>query len=124
MRERYVGSVLMTGGQDHLLGIFTEPDTVCRVRSASRDADRTTLAKMMTTEVITIAPQATAPEALRHMQDGGLRHVPVVEGRRVVGIVSYTDFRGWSTPALRTKLSSSRQSGEVAGHWFADWESP
>jgi len=94
MRERYVGSVLMTGGQDHLLGIFTEPDTVCRVLAASRDADRNTLAKMMTTEVIIIAPQATALEALRHMQDGGFRHVPVLEGRRVVGIVSYTDFRG------------------------------
>src|SRR5689334_5949590 len=94
MRERYVGSVLVTDEQDHLAGIFTERDAVCRVLAESRDADRTTLAQVMTTEVVTIAPQATALEALRLMQDGGFRHVPVVEGRRVVGIVSYTDFRG------------------------------
>ena len=93
MRERYVGSVLVTDERDHLVGIFTERDAVCRVLAESRDADRTTLAEVMTTEVATVSPQATALDALRLMQDGGFRHVPVVAGRRVVGIVSYTDFR-------------------------------
>jgi CBS domain-containing protein len=94
MRERYVGSVLVTDEREHLLGIFTERDAICRVLAESRDADRTTLAKVMTTEVVTVPPQATALEALRLMQDGGFRHVPVVAGGRVVGVVSYTDFRG------------------------------
>ena len=94
MRERYVGSVLVTDGRHHLLGIFTERDAVCRVLAESRDADQTTLAQVMTTEVVTIAPHATALEALRLMQDGGFRHVPVVAGRRAVGVVSFTDFRG------------------------------
>ncbi len=95
MRERYVGSVLVTDERDRLLGIFTERDAICRVRAESRDADRTTLAQVMTTEVVTVPPQATALDALRLMQDGGFRHVPVVvAGGRVVGIVSYTDFRG------------------------------
>ena len=94
MRERYVGSVLVTDERDHLVGIFTERDAVCRVLAEGRDADRTTLAKVMTTEVASVSPQATALDALRLMQDGGFRHVPVVAGRRVVGIVSYTDFRG------------------------------
>ena len=94
MRERYVGSVLVTDGRDRLLGIFTERDAVCRVLAESRDADQTTLAKVMTTEVATVSPQATALDALRLMQDGGFRHVPVVMEGRVVGIVSYTDFRG------------------------------
>ena len=94
MRERYVGSVLVTDPRDHLVGIFTERDAVCRVLAESRDADRTTLAQVMTTGVVTVPPRATALEALRLMQDGGFRHVPVVEGKRVVGVVSYTDFRG------------------------------
>jgi CBS domain-containing protein len=94
MRERRVGSVLVTSEREHLLGIFTERDAVCRILAEARDADRTTLAKVMTTEVVTAPPQATALEALRLMQDGGFRHVPVVEGKRVVGVVSYSDFRG------------------------------
>jgi CBS domain-containing protein len=94
MRERYVGSVLVTDGRDHLVGIFTERDAVCRVLAESRDADRTTLAQVMTTGVVTVPPRATALDALRLMQDGGFRHIPVVEGVRVVGVVSYTDFRG------------------------------
>jgi CBS domain-containing protein len=94
MRERYVGSVVVADERGHLLGIFTERDAVCRVLAESRDADQTTLAKVMTTEVATVSPQATALDALRLMQDGGFRHVPVVMEGRVVGIVSYTDFRG------------------------------
>jgi CBS domain-containing protein len=94
MRERYVGSVVVTDERNHLVGIFTERDAICRVLAEGRDADRTTLAKVMTTEVATVSPQATALEALRVMQDGGFRHVPVVASGRVVGIVSYTDFRG------------------------------
>jgi CBS domain-containing protein len=94
MRERYVGSVVVTDERNHLVGIFTERDAICRVLAEGRDAERTTLAKVMTTEVATVSPQATALEALRVMQDGGFRHVPVVASGRVVGIVSYTDFRG------------------------------
>ena len=94
MRERYVGSVLVTDERDRLLGIFTERDAICRVLAEFRDADRTTLAEVMTTGVATATPQATALDALRLMQDGGFRHVPVVAGGRVVGIVSFTDFRG------------------------------
>ena len=93
MAERYVGSVLVTDERDRLLGIFTERDAVCRVLAQARDADRTTLAEVMTEKVSTLPPQGSALEALRLMQDGGFRHVPVVDGERVVGIVSWTDFR-------------------------------
>ena len=57
MRERYVGSVVVADERNHLLGIFTERDAVCRVLAEGRDADHTTVAKVMTTEVATVAPQ-------------------------------------------------------------------
>ena len=94
MRDRRVGSVLVTEERGHLVGIFTERDAVCRVLAEGRDADQTTLAKVMTTEVATVSPHATALEALRLMQDGRFRHVRILSGGRLVGIVSYTDFRG------------------------------
>jgi len=58
MAERYVGSVLVTDERDHLLGIFTERDAICRVLAQARDADRTPLAEVMTTKLSTLPPSA------------------------------------------------------------------
>jgi CBS domain-containing protein len=93
MRERHVGAVLVTA-DGHLDGIFTERDMVNRVVAEGRDPDRTTLAEVMTADPDTIAPTTTAIEALRLMNDGGYRHLPIVERGRVVGIVSRRDFHG------------------------------
>jgi CBS domain-containing protein len=93
MRERHVGAVLVTA-DGRLDGIFTERDMVNRVVAESRDPDQTTLAEVMTADPDTIAPTTTAIEALRLMNDGGYRHLPIVERGRVVGIVSRRDFHG------------------------------
>ena len=93
MREHHVGAVLVTA-YDRLAGIFTERDMVNRVVAESRDPDRTTLAEVMTADPDTIAPTTTAIEALRRMDDGGYRHLPIVENGRIVGIVSRRDFHG------------------------------
>ena len=93
MRERHVGAVLVTTS-GHLDGIFTERDMVNRVVAEGRDPDQTTLADVMTANPDAIAPGTTAIEALRRMNDGGYRHLPIVERGRVVGIVSRRDFHG------------------------------
>jgi CBS domain-containing protein len=93
MRERRVGAVLVTT-EGHLDGIFTERDMVNRVVAEGRDPDQTTLTEVMTADPDTIAPTTTAIEALRLMNDGGFRHLPIVERGRVVGIVSRRDFHG------------------------------
>jgi len=94
MHERRVGAVLVTEGGDHLVGIFTGRDAVCRVLAEGRSAKQTQLADVMTQAPDTMTPNKTAVEALRLMQDGGYRHVPIVHQGRVVGIVSRGDFRG------------------------------
>lgn len=93
MRERRVGAVLVVA-DGRLEGIFTERDMVNRVVAESRDPDVTTLAEVMTAEPDTAAPHTTAIEALRRMQDGGYRHLPIVDRGRLVGIVSRRDFQG------------------------------
>ncbi|MGH6931663.1 MAG: CBS domain-containing protein [Dongiaceae bacterium] len=93
MRERHVGAVLV-GENRSLDGIFTERDMVNRVVAEGRDPDRTTLADVMTAKPDTIAADATAIDALRRMQDGGYRHLPVVDHGRIVGIISRRDFFG------------------------------
>ena len=93
MKERKVGAVLVTE-DDRLVGIFTGRDAVVRVLAEGKSASRTRLAEVMTPGPDTMPPGKTAIEALRLMQDGGFRHIPVVDEGKVVGVVSKGDFRG------------------------------
>lgn len=94
MRDRKVGAVLITEGDRRLVGIFTGRDAVGRVLAEGKDAATTTLADVMTRKPDTVPPRRTAIEVLRAMQDGGYRHLPVVDGDKVVGVISRGDFRG------------------------------
>lgn len=94
MHDRRVGAVLVTEGGDRLVGIFTGRDAVGRVLAAGLDASALTLAEVMTCKPDCLAAGRNAVEALHRMQDGGFRHLPIVEGERLVGIVSHGDFRG------------------------------
>ncbi len=94
MRERYVGAVLVTEGDRRLIGIFTGRDAVHRVLAEGKDAAQTRLAEVMTRDPKTLPPGRGAVEALRLMEDAGIRHVPVVADGRLVGIVSRFDFNG------------------------------
>jgi CBS domain-containing protein len=94
MRDRRVGAVLVTEGDQRLLGIFTGRDAVHRVLAEGKSAARTRLAEVMTRDPDTIPPGKSAIEALRLMEDGRYRHVPIVDGGKVVGVVSRFDFSG------------------------------
>jgi len=111
MRDRRVGAVLVTDGSDRLVGIFTGRDAVCRVLAEGRDAAQTLLADVMTPNPDTMEPGRTAIDALRLMQDGGYRHVPITEGDRVVGVVSRGNFRGLEQARL----------DEETGLWERIW---
>jgi CBS domain-containing protein len=94
MRERGVGAVLVVEEDARLVGIFTGRDAVGRVLAEGKDAATTTLAEVMTRDPRTVAPNRTAIEALRLMQDARCRHLPIVHEGKVVGIVSHGDFSG------------------------------
>jgi CBS domain-containing protein len=94
MRDRRVGAVLVVEKDCQLVGIFTGRDAVCRVLADGKNSDRTTLAEVMSSDPDTMPPGNTAVEALRLMQIGGYRHLPVIKNGKVVGIVSRGDFKG------------------------------
>ena len=94
MCERRVGAVLVTEDDRHLVGIFTGRDAVHRVLAEGKSANRTVLSAVMTRDPTSIPPGKTAIEALRLMEDGRYRHLPIVEDGKVVGIVSRFDFSG------------------------------
>ena len=87
MKEGNVGAVLVVE-DGALVGIFTERDAVCRVLAAGRDPATTTLGEVMTPDPKTVEPRETFGYALLLMHENGFRHVPVVEGRCPIGVVS------------------------------------
>jgi CBS domain-containing protein len=100
MRDRGVGAVLVTDGDRRLVGIFTGRDAVQRVLAEGKSAARTTLAKVMTPNPNTMPPGKMAIEALRLMEDGRYRHLPIVHDGKVAGIVSRFDFSGMELDRL------------------------
>ena len=89
MSTRHVGSVLVMDG-DRLAGIFTERDIV-RALGSHFDASGHDVGSWMTTDPVVASPETTAAEALEWMLARGFRHLPVVNGGRVAGMVSIRD---------------------------------
>jgi len=92
MHARHVRAVLVVEGNANLVGIFTERDAISRVLATGRDPVTTTLADVMTDNPETITPEHTAAEMLRLMKEARVRHLPVVDGGKTIGIVVRNDF--------------------------------
>ena len=76
-----------------MAGIFTGRDAL-RVLARAKGAAATQVREAMTKDPMTLAPQGTAIDALRIMNEGGFRHLPVVDNGKIVGVVSRNDFTG------------------------------
>lgn len=94
MRHGRAGAVLIVSDDGRLRGIFTRGDVINRVIAEGRDPAATALSDVMTNSLHTISSDATVIDALRIMDDCGCRHLPVLHGDRIVGIVFRGDFRG------------------------------
>lgn len=103
MWDKHAGSVLVVDAAGRLSGIFTGRDAV-RLLASSKATANTLLGDAMTPSPITISPDGRAIDALREMNDGGFRHLPVVENGRIWGIVSRGDFTGLELERLEQEI--------------------
>jgi CBS domain-containing protein len=94
MNARRIGAVLVVD-DGNTLGIFTERDVLVRVVARGLDPTTTIVRQVMTTEPITISPDATIAHAMSVVTDSRCRHLPVVDGNRLCGIVSIGDLTSW-----------------------------
>jgi CBS domain-containing protein len=93
MSTGHAGSALVI--QDGaLVGIITERDLLGAIaQTSSADAVRVSaVSRWMTSDPVTVPPDISVGEALDRMLAGGFRHLPVVEGDRVVGVISMRDL--------------------------------
>ena len=84
-------SVLIMEPPDLLLGIVTERDLMTRVLAKALDPERTTVREVMTPKPICVPPEMPVSDAVVIMIERGFRHLPIVAGRKILGVFSVRD---------------------------------
>ncbi len=90
MAEKGTGSLVIAEGEK-VLGIFTERDYARKVGLDGRTPGEVRVSEVMTGSLITVRPEQSVRECMVLMTDNHIRHLPVMEGGRLVGIISIGD---------------------------------
>ena len=91
MAEQNIGALLVMEG-DEIVGIVTERDYARKVVLAGRSSRETPVSVIMTTQVLCVGPLQTTEECMAIMTENRLRHLPVVDDGKLIGLVSIGDL--------------------------------
>ena len=90
MAEKNIGALVVTDGEN-LAGIFSERDYARKVILKGKASKETSVREIMTSEVTTVRPSQSVDECMALMTDKRIRHLPVFEGDKLVGLISIGD---------------------------------
>ena len=91
MTDKHIGALVVTEGEE-IVGIVTERDYAQKIALKERASRTTPVRDIMTTPVIHVRPEQTSEDCMVLMGTHQMRHLPVVEGGRLVGMVSIRDL--------------------------------
>jgi CBS domain-containing protein len=114
MEQKNVGALLVMEGE-RLAGIFSERDYARRMILQGRTSRDTPVSEVMTPDVFVITPDANAGECMVHMTERKVRHLPVVEAGRVVGVISIGDVVRAVIDDLRFSISQLENYIQAGG---------
>ncbi len=92
LAKRRIGALVVLGADQRVIGILSERDIVRTLAASGADAMAKPVAQVMTREVVTSGEAETAVSIMGRMTIGKFRHIPVVEGNHLVGLVSIGDI--------------------------------
>ena len=91
LADHNVGAMMvMEGGK--LVGVFSERDYTRKIALAGRSSKDTLVADIMTAQVLTVSPKSSTRECMELMSEKKIRHLPVVDGDKVLGMISIRDL--------------------------------
>lgn len=90
MAEKEIGAVLVLEGEV-LIGIFSERDYARKVVLQGKASKDTPVREIMTEKVVCVRPEQTIEDCMGLMTDKRIRHLPVLQAQRVVGVISIGD---------------------------------
>ena len=104
MADKNVGAVLVTEN-DKLVGIISERDYTRKVVLKGKSSKTTAVKEILSSHVIHVSPSHTVEECMRLMTAHHVRHLPVLQEEKIVGIISIGDLVNWIISAQHTAIS-------------------
>jgi CBS domain-containing protein len=111
MNEQQIGAMLVIE-DERLLGIFTERDAITRVLGAGLEPSYTKVSAVMSHNPICVTPTTTLDEAMAIVSNQRIRHLPVVQDGKVLGMVSSGDLTHW---LVEDRSGEIRELVDIAG---------
>ena len=104
MTDKNIGALLVTEN-NKLVGIISERDYTRKVVVKGKASKTTAVKEILSSHVIHVSPSHTVEECMRLMTDHHFRHLPVLDGDKIVGIISIGDLVNWIISAQHTTIS-------------------
>jgi CBS domain-containing protein len=95
MAEKNVGALLVTGPGGKLIGILSERDYTRKVILKGRNSRDTAVRDILSDQLISVTPEHSVGDCLRLMTQHRIRHLPVLKGDTLAGVVSIGDLVNW-----------------------------
>ena len=90
MDDNHIGSLVVTD-EGKLAGVVTERDYACKIIIKGRSSKTTRIGEIMSERLVVVRPDTTINECMALMTDKRIRHLPVLDGEQLVGLVSIGD---------------------------------
>lgn len=103
MADKNIGALLVTQA-DRLVGILTERDYTRKVALKGKSSKQTAVKEILSGQVIHVSPDHTVEDCMRLMTDHRVRHLPVLEADRIVGVISIGDLVNWIITAQSSTI--------------------
>jgi CBS domain-containing protein len=107
MAEKNVGALAVLEG-DRLAGVFSERDYTRKIALRGKSSHQTLVSEVLSTPVISVSADATVEECMRRMTTHRVRHLPVMEGQKLLGMVSIGDLVNWIITAQGQEIDQLR----------------
>jgi CBS domain-containing protein len=108
MADKNIGSLLVISG-GRLVGVFTERDYTRKVALQGKKSKETQVREVLSSKIVSVTPHHTVEECMKLMTENRVRHLPVLEGEKVTGIVSIGDLVNWTISAQDAAIAQMEQ---------------